>query len=94
MPITVTLMLSVPTLLVNSPVPVTRDTPEVGSHVLVSSEVQNYMHSMNILSSDIDGCVTNADKCDTNLSVEIKAVWNKNKGIYTPLCRANCSRSQ
>ena len=34
--ITVTLMLPVPTLLVASPVPVTRDTLEMGSHAWVS----------------------------------------------------------
>jgi hypothetical protein len=34
--ITVTLMLPVPTLLVASPVPVTRNTLEMGSHVRVS----------------------------------------------------------
>jgi hypothetical protein len=38
--ITVTLMLPVPTLLVASPVPVTRDTLEMESHVWVSVIIQ------------------------------------------------------
>ena len=42
--ITVTLMLPVPTLLVASPVPVTRDTLEMGRHVGVSGDKAYDIH--------------------------------------------------
>ena len=46
--ITVTLMLPVPTLLVASTVPVTRDTLEVGSHVGVSGDKMQMNCSMDL----------------------------------------------
>ena len=65
--ITVTLMLPVPTLLVASPVPVTRDTLEMGSHVWVS-DLSNIQIKVSVLfMADIDECATPGDdNCDTN----------------------------
>jgi hypothetical protein len=51
--ITVTLMLPVPTLLVASPVPVTRDTLEMESHVRVSGTVSEQLTYITLMSSQL-----------------------------------------
>jgi hypothetical protein len=62
---TVTLMVPVPTHLVASPAPVTRDTLGMVPHVQVS-----YMHFPTVCTTlnciDIDECATGAHNCDSN----------------------------
>ena len=59
-PLTVTLMLPVTTLLVASPVPVTRDSLEMDRHAQVGGASDVITHI-----SDIDECITASDNCDT-----------------------------
>ena len=63
--ITAILMLLVPTLLVVSPVPVTRDTLELERGVWVSS-ADNAINAIKPILSDINECSTGTDNCDTN----------------------------
>ena len=63
--ITVTLMLSVPTPLVASPVPVTRATLKMESTVRVSKSLV-LEHIDSDVVSDINECTTGTDNCDTN----------------------------
>ena len=49
MVLTATLMLPVPTLLAASPVPATRDTLEMGSHVGVSVAIFRYIASYTLI---------------------------------------------
>ena len=62
--LTAILMLPVPTLLVASPVPVTRDTLEMGSHVEVS--VLMYVNYLYQTHSDINECTSRIANCHTN----------------------------
>ena len=64
--LTVTLMLPVPTLLVASSVPVTRDTLEMERGAQVSS-ASNGKYVINPMdSSDIDECTAGTHNCHTN----------------------------
>ena len=63
--ITVILMLTVPTLLVASPVPVTKDTMEMEIHVIVSGTSHDILMTLNQFFKDINEC-TGTPICDTN----------------------------
>ena len=64
--ITVTLMLSVPTPLVASSVPVTLDTVEMDAPVWVSSSPRLNWGTLTLTIADINECTTGAHNCDTN----------------------------
>ena len=73
--ITATLMLPVPTLLVASPVPVTRDTLEMESHVHI------FLFQYSVIFSDINECaIDDPNNCHTN------AACTNTSGSFTCTC--------